>query len=205
MRTELEGARQYLNLEPGLPTVVILTGSLGAVRINEAVITALPALVAFANVVHQTGEKNVKAVQAVAEVVLDKNSQASRYHPIGFLNELSMQRAGGVADLIIARAGATTIAEIGLWKKPSILVPIPESISHDQRSNAYAYARTGAAVVVEEENLTPHLLASEAKRIVEDKALSEKMGKAAASFTDPDAARLLASAILAIALKHEGA
>lgn len=205
MRTELEGARQYLGLEQGIPTIVILTGSLGAVRINEAIITALPALVGFANVIHQTGEKNFKDVDGLARVVLDKNTNASRYHPIGFLDELSLQRAAGIADLIVSRAGSGSIAEIGYWKKPAVLIPIPEAISHDQRSNAYAYARTGAAVVIEEENLTPHVIASEAKRLVEDKALAEKMSKAAAGFTDPDAARILASAVLAIALKHEGA
>lgn len=202
-RTEPEGARQYLDLEPGIPTVVILTGSLGAVRINEAVVSALPALLAFANVIHQTGEKNIKDIEALTQVILEKEAHKERYHPVGFLSELSLQRAAGVADLIISRAGSGTIAEIGLWKKPAILIPIPEAISHDQRSNAYAYARTGAAIVLEEGNLTPHLLASEAERIVHDKALSEKMRGAAAGFTDPDSAKLLAEAILGIALEHE--
>ncbi len=203
MRTELEGARQYLNLENGVPTIVILTGSLGAVRINEVVITALPSLVAFANVIHQTGQANIKNVEAVSEVILAKDPHKARYHPLGYLSELSMQRAAGVADVIVARAGSGTIAEIGLWKKPAILIPIPESVSHDQRSNAYAFARTGAAVVLEEENLTPHLLVSEAERILRDKALAAKMSSAAGGFTDPDAARILASAVLSIALTHE--
>ncbi len=205
LRTELEGARQYLKLEPGIPTIVVLTGSLGAVRLNDAMVSSLPALVPFANVIHQTGPKNIKDTEALAQVVLGDDPHTSRYHPVGFLNELSLQRAGGVADLIIARAGATTIAEISLWKKPAILIPIPESVSHDQRSNAYSYARTGAAVVIEEENLTPHLLASEIQRIIKNKELAEKMGAAAAGFTDPDAAKILAQAVLAIALKHEGA
>jgi UDP-N-acetylglucosamine--N-acetylmuramyl-(pentapeptide) pyrophosphoryl-undecaprenol N-acetylglucosamine transferase len=203
LRTEPEGARQYLNLEPGVPTILVLTGSLGAVRVNEAVVTALPTLLAFANVIHQTGEKNIKEVEALTQVILTNDPHKDRYHPVGFLSELSMQRAGGAADVIIARAGATTIAEIGYWKKPAILIPIPEAVSHDQRSNAYSYARTGAATVLEEENLTPHLLASEAERIIKDKALAEKMSNAAAGFTDPDAAKILAEAVLDIALSHE--
>ena len=93
--------------------------------------------------------------------------------------------------------------QIGLWKKPSILIPIPESVSHDQRSNAYAYARTGAAIVIEEENLTPHLLASEIRRIIDNPELGKRMGAAAEGFTDPDAARILANEVLAIALQHE--
>src|SRR3989344_3944879 len=143
MRIETEGARQYLGLETGIPTVFILTGSLGAVRINEAVLTALPALVSFANVIHQTGQDHFQNVEAVSKVVLAKDIHASRYHPFGYLSEVSLRRAAGAADVIVSRAGASTIAEIGLWKKPAILIPIPESVSHDQRSNAYSYARTG--------------------------------------------------------------
>lgn len=203
MRTELEGARQYLGLEANIPTILILTGSLGAVRINEAIITALPALVSFANVIHQTGQANIKDVEGVSQVVLAKDPNASRYHPLGYLSEISLQRAAGVANVIVSRAGASAIAEIGLWKKPAILIPIPEAVSHDQRSNAYAYARTGAAIVLEEENLTPHLIASETARVVNDTALAERMSAAAAGFTDPDAARILADQVLTIGLSHE--
>ncbi len=203
MRTEVEGARELLGLDPAVPTVLILGGSQGSVRINEAVISGLPELVSFANVIHQTGQANFANVEGVSKVALANSPNASRYHPFNYLSEVTLQRAAGAANLVISRAGATSIAEIGLWKKPAILIPIPESISHDQRTNAYAYAGTGAAVVLEENNLTPHLLASEAKRIVSDPALAKKMGESAAGFTDPDAARILASAILGIALTHE--
>ncbi|TSC65078.1 MAG: UDP diphospho-muramoyl pentapeptide beta-N acetylglucosaminyl transferase [Parcubacteria group bacterium Gr01-1014_91] len=202
-RLESEGARQYLGLEKDIPTILILGGSQGAMKINEAVLSALPDLVSFANIIHQTGQANFKSVESVSKIVLAKSPNASRYHPINFLSEVSLQRAAGVADLIVSRAGAGSIAEIGLWKKPAILIPIPESISHDQRTNAYSYARTGAAVVLEEENLTPHLLTSETKRIIVDTELMKKMGGSASGFTDPDAARILARELLAIALTHE--
>lgn len=203
MRTESEGAQQYLHLENTIPTVFILGGSQGSVRINESIISALPDLVSFANVIHQTGQLNFKNVKAVAEVALAKNAHADRYHPIDYLSEVALQRAAGVASVVVSRAGATSIAEISFWKKPAILIPIPESISHDQRSNAYAYAATGAAVVIEEENLTPHLLVSEIERIVNDPELSKKMVATAEGFSDPDAARILATEILAVALEHE--
>ncbi len=203
MRVEPEGARQYLRLEQDIPTILILGGSQGAININEAVLSALPDIVSFANIIHQTGQANFKNVQAIANVELMKNPHADRYHPINYLNEVSLQRSAGVADIIVSRAGAGSIAEIGLWKKPAILIPIHESVSHDQRTNAYAYARTGAAIVVEEENLTPHLLVSEIKRITGDPELGKRMAAGAEGFTDPDAARILAGEILAIALKHE--
>ena len=203
MRVEQEGARQYLGLESGTPTVFILGGSQGAVRINEVVLSALPELVSFANVIHQTGPANFKNVEAVSKVVLGKDPHASRYHPVNYLDQVSMQRAAGAANVVVSRAGATSIAEIGLWKKPAILIPIPESISHDQRMNAYAYARTGAATVIEEENLTAHLFVAEIRRIVDDAEISKKMSSAAEGFTDVDAARILAKEVLAIALPHE--
>ena len=203
MRVETEGARQYLGLEEGIPAVLILGGSQGAVKINETVVSALPDLVSFANIIHQTGQANFKDVQSIAQVTLDKNENAGRYHPINYLNEISLQRAAGVADIVVSRAGANSIAEIGLWKRPAILIPIPESVSHDQRTNAYSYAETGAAVVLEEGNLTPHLLVSEIRRITGDKELGKRMGAAAQGFTDPDAAHIIASEMLAIALTHE--
>jgi len=203
MRVETEGARQYLGLEEGIPTVLILGGSQGAANINEIIVSALPDLVSFANIIHQTGQANFKDVQEISQVVLTKNPHADRYHPINYLNEMSLQRSAGVADIVVSRAGANSIAEIGLWKKPSIIIPIPESVSHDQRTNAYAYARTGAAVVLEEGNLTPHLIVSEIKRITSDPELGKRMGASAQGFTDPDAARIIAGEILALALSHE--
>ena len=203
MRVETEGARQYLKLENGIPTILVLGGSQGAVKINETILSALPELVAFANIIHQTGAANFKNVEGVSKVVLAQNPHANRYHPINYLDQVSMQRAAGVADIVISRAGANSIAEIGLWKKPAILIPIPESVSHDQRTNAYSYARTGAAVVIEEQNLASHLFVAEIERITKDPELSKRMGAAAEGFTDPDAARILAREVLAIALPHE--
>lgn len=202
-RVENEGARQYLGLESSIPTVLIIGGSQGAMKINEAVLSALLNLVSFANVIHQTGQMHAKSVEAIAQVVLAKDSHANRYHPFNYLSEISLQRSAAVADVVVSRAGANSIAEIGLWQKPAILIPIPESVSHDQRSNAYAYARTGAAVVVEEMNLTPHLLVSEIKNIITDPEKGKRMSEAAKGFTDPDAARILAREVLAIALSHE--
>ncbi len=202
-RVEPDGAAQYLDLDRSLPTILILGGSSGAERINTMILTALPTLLAGAQVIHQTGRALYNEVVALSRVTLEGSPQAKRYHPVDFLSEVSLQRAAGVASVIVSRAGATAIAEIGLWRRPAILIPIPESISHDQRSNAYAYARTGAATVLEEANLTPHLLAAEVERIVKDPETQARMSHAAAGFTDPDAARILASQVLSMGLAHE--
>ncbi len=202
-RVDVEGAKQFLGLEAGIPTILILGGSQGSMKINEAVLSCLPELVSFANVIHQTGQEHFAAVDSIAKVTLSNNPQASRYHPFNYLSEISLQRAATAANLVISRAGSGSIAEISFWKKPSIIIPIPESVSHDQRTNAYAYARTGGAVVLEEENLTPHLLAAEAKRILTDSEVGKRMGDSAAGFNDADAATVIGEQVLAIALSHE--
>lgn len=203
LRVETQGAAQYLNLDPEAPTILFLGGSQGAARINETILSILPDLVSFANVIHQTGTANFTTVSGVAKVVLEKSEHAERYHPVDYLSDISLQRVAAVATLVISRAGANSITEISLWKKPSIIIPIPESISHDQRSNAYGYAHTGAAIVIEEENLTPHLLRSEIHRILDDKETCDKMAAASVGFADPDAAKILANEILSIGISHE--
>jgi UDP-N-acetylglucosamine--N-acetylmuramyl-(pentapeptide) pyrophosphoryl-undecaprenol N-acetylglucosamine transferase len=198
-----DAARAELGLDASVPTILVLGGSSGAVRINETLLSTLSELVSFANVIHQTGKANIEAVEGTAKVVLGKDPHANRYHPTAYLSAPAMREAASAADLIVSRAGATAIAEISLWRKPAILIPIPEDVSHDQRTNAYAYAKTGAAVVLEEANMTPHLLASEAKRILSDKALAASMGEKGAAFSDNDAASVLGEEVLRIALSHE--
>jgi UDP-N-acetylglucosamine--N-acetylmuramyl-(pentapeptide) pyrophosphoryl-undecaprenol N-acetylglucosamine transferase len=202
MYPETEGARQYLNLEQQIPTVLILGGSSGAKRINDVILDALPELVVFSNVVHQTGKEHYEEVEKTVKVIIS-GDVALRYHPFPYLNLLSLRRAAGAADIVISRAGATAIAEIALWGKPSILIPIPEDISHDQRTNAYAYAHTGAATVLEEANLTPHLLVSEIKRIIGDAALYKDMSAKTVAFKNTEAARIIADEIVRIGLSHE--
>lgn len=200
---ESQGAAQELGLDPAVPTLLILGGSSGARAINDVVVSALSELVESANIIHQTGKNNIAGVESLAKLVLEKSPYAVRYHPFAYLNTLSMRRASGAADLILSRAGMTTVAEIALWKKPAILIPIPESVSHDQRTNAYAYAHTGAAVVIEEQNLTSHLLVSEVRRILGDAALRTSMSTKSASFANADAGRIIAEELITLGLSHE--
>lgn len=200
---EREGALAALGLDSSLPTVLIIGGSSGSVRINETVLDALPTLTGFANVIHQTGKDHFESVRQTAGVIIGKAGHPERYHPFPYLNVESIRNAAASADVVITRAGSGSITEISLWGVPAILIPIPESISHDQRTNAYAYAHTGAAVVLEEANLTPNVLASEARRIATDTALGNRMRAAAGGFSNPDAAKIIAEEAFRIALSHE--
>jgi UDP-N-acetylglucosamine--N-acetylmuramyl-(pentapeptide) pyrophosphoryl-undecaprenol N-acetylglucosamine transferase len=196
------GAAEELKLDPSVPTVLIIGGSLGSRKINETVLAGLPQIVEAANVIHQTGKANFAETEATAKVILEKSAHTERYHVFPYLSQESMRQAAGAASVVVSRAGSTAITEIAILGKPAILIPIPESVSHDQRTNAYAYAHTGAAVVLEEENMTPNLLASEIKRISGDRALTEQMSARSKGFANPQAARLIAEELLRIALSH---
>jgi len=194
---------EFHKLDASLPTILVLGGSQGAQIINDAIIDALPEIVKSYQVIHQTGKINVESVNETVDVVLLNNPNRGRYKMLPYLDTLSMRMAASAADLVISRAGSGAISEIAIWNLLSIIVPISQEVSHDQRKNAFAYARAGAGVVIEEENLTPNLLISEINRILSDKELQKKMKNGARNFARPDAARKIAEGIIAIALKHE--
>ncbi|HUD04248.1 MAG TPA: glycosyltransferase, partial [Candidatus Paceibacterota bacterium] len=125
-----------------------------------------------------------------------------RYKPFAYLNDLSMRMGAGAADIVVSRAGST-IFEIALWHKPSIIIPIPEEVSHDQTSNAYSYGATGSCEVIEESNLTPHILSAEITRILENPDVAGKMIKSTADFARKDASDAIAKEIIRIAIAHE--
>ena len=196
------GAHDYLKLKPEIPCVFIVGGSLGSKIINETIIESLPTLVEKFQIIHQTGKANYDEVITTVNVVLGGNPNAANYRPMQYLNALEMRMAAGVAKLIISRAGST-IFEIAAWGKPSIIIPISEAVSHDQTSNAFAYARSGGAEVIEENNLASHLLISEINRIVDNPEVWQKMSDGAKSFAKTDAADKIAQEIVNLALQHE--
>src|SRR5690606_28719243 len=117
-------------------------------------------------IIHQVGKRNIKEVSTTADAVLYQSPHKDRYKPFDYLNSLAMRMAAGVSSVVISRAGST-IFEIAAWGVPSIIIPINERVSRDQRSNAFAYARAGACSVIEEANLTPNILVSEITRLAE--------------------------------------
>jgi UDP-N-acetylglucosamine--N-acetylmuramyl-(pentapeptide) pyrophosphoryl-undecaprenol N-acetylglucosamine transferase len=198
-----EGGHEFLKLDTGVPTIFIMGGSQGARAINEVVLDALPSLLQEYNVVHQAGNANVEEVGRLSGVILKDSRFALRYKIFGLLNTLALRMAAGITDLIIARAGSGTIFEIASWGIPAILVPIPEDVSHDQTENAFSYARAGGAIVIEQHNLTPHLLVAEVTRLMSDQTMRASMAEAARAFARPEAARKLAQVLLDIAIGHE--
>src|SRR3989344_2194232 len=196
------GASEFLKIEEGVPVVLILGGSQGAEKINGAVLEGLKNLVEKYIIIHQTGKNNITEAKITAEAVLFDSTHKARYRPFDYLDSLTLRMAAGAASVVVSRAGST-IFEIAAWGVPAIIIPINERVSRDQYSNAFAYARAGGCEVIEENNLTPNLLASEIERLVTNEVEREKMKAAAKAFYKPDAARLVAEEILKIALSHE--
>lgn len=197
-----ESARQFLNLLEDIPTVLIVGGSLGARIINDQILSILPQLLEKYYVIHQIGKANITEVLGTVDVILTDNKLKSRYRPYDYLNNLNMSMSAGASDLIISRAGSA-IFEIATWGIPSIIIPITDTNGDHQRQNAYNYARSGGAIVIEESNLSPNILLSEITRIMEDKNLAQKMKDGAKSFIKTDASDLIAREIIKIGLQHE--
>ena len=182
------------------PVILILGGSQGAKRINEKIIQALVFLMDEFEIIHQTGILDYERIKKMAEVLL-KPSQKKYYHPFPFLDEKSLADAYAVADLIISRAGSGSIFEIAAVKKPSILIPLPESANEHQLRNAYYYSAKGACLVLEEENFTPIFFAGKIKELFSKKENLEKMAKAAEEFAKPLAGKIIAAYFLEYFLK----
>jgi UDP-N-acetylglucosamine--N-acetylmuramyl-(pentapeptide) pyrophosphoryl-undecaprenol N-acetylglucosamine transferase len=175
-----------------------LGGSLGAVRVNEFIISCLKELLEKYQVLHQVGLLNIEDATDSSQLILKEISSSlqSRYKLEGFLNIEKQKLAFAAADVVISRAGAGGIFETATFGKPAILIPLNGSANDHQKVNAYEYAKCGAGVVLEEENMTVHLLLMELKDILEKPEIYARMSTAAKNFAKPHAAETLAREIL---------
>ncbi len=191
-----------LGLPNTKPLLFVTGGSQGASRLNDLILKSLDKILPAFTVLHQTGTENEKDMEATAASLITDSSLLEHYFVKGTLSANEMSSALSAAAIVVSRAGTGTIFEIAQKGKPSILIPIPETISHDQKTNAYAYARSGAASVLEEHNLTSGLLASEISRIIGDQNVYTAMSNAAATFFKADAAQKLTDTLIGIAQEH---
>jgi UDP-N-acetylglucosamine--N-acetylmuramyl-(pentapeptide) pyrophosphoryl-undecaprenol N-acetylglucosamine transferase len=196
------GAKEFLKLEENIPIILVIGGSQGAKKINDNFVDIVPELVKKYQIIHQTGKNNIDEVKDRISVLLDKSLYKHRYFSFGYLNESSLKMAYGAAGLVISRAGSGSIFEIAASGLASIVIPIQNSAQDHQRKNAYAYAQTGASVVIEENNFSPNVLLSEINRLIENKEELKSMSKSAKEFAKPDAAEKIAREIITLALEH---
>lgn len=188
-------AKRLFGLKGGRPILLIMGGSQGAQRINDMLLIVLDEALKDYEIIHQTGEKNFAQVKAEGDVVTRKE-QRPFWHPVAFLRETDLRHAYAAADLIVSRAGSGSVFEIAALGKPSVLIPLSEAAQNHQIENAYAYQRTGACIVLEENNLTPHFFLERVRYLLSDKTELQKMSQAALNFAKPEAARVIAQYII---------
>jgi UDP-N-acetylglucosamine--N-acetylmuramyl-(pentapeptide) pyrophosphoryl-undecaprenol N-acetylglucosamine transferase len=178
--------------------ILLLGGSQGAKALNETVPHALRALVRagdgnFIELVHQTGrdhELNVRALHTQLGLL-------DRVTITPFITD--MASALESADIVIGRSGASSLAELCVVGRASILIPYPFAADDHQLKNARSLERAGAAVAVPQSEATPARVACEIDRLVKDPALRARMAEAAASLGKADAAREVALDLLHLA------
>lgn len=197
-----EGSREFFGLKENIPTVLVLGGSQGAEKINEAVMEILPDILERYQVIHQTGEKNIDKTMALLDVVMFNKSLKTYYHPEAYLNTLETKMAAGAADVIITRAGSSLL-EIAQWGIPAIIIPITESHGDHQRQNAFNYAHNTGASVIEENNLNSSVLIEEIDRLINNQAERNQIIERSKAFAKPDAASKIADEIMEIVEKHD--
>ncbi len=192
-------ARAALGLDPTQPTVLIFGGSRGARRINQAALGAAEKLAMLCQVVHVTGELDAQTAQAAVAGMLGTVRHRYRVYP--YLHE--MPQALRAADLVISRAGASTLGEFPAAGLPAILVPLPISGGH-QWPNARFLADAGGASIVADEELDAARLLSEVTALLGDPTGLAERGAAMRRLARPDAARRIGQALLALAKVQPG-
>ena len=172
-------------------SLLVFGGSAGAHRINTALLEALPRLESVRGrlkIVHQTGEK-------------DRVRVAEGYRAAGFRAEVTgfidnMSAAYGAADLVICRAGATTIAEVTACGKGCIFIPYPFAADDHQRKNAESLLSRGAGFMILEEDLSGESLAAQILALMENPARLAEAERKARSLAQLDAAQAIVAAMV---------
>jgi UDP-N-acetylglucosamine--N-acetylmuramyl-(pentapeptide) pyrophosphoryl-undecaprenol N-acetylglucosamine transferase len=196
----LNEAIETFHLEEKTPLLLILGGSQGSQAINDAILGVVHSLVENYQVMHQTGRANYDEVVARASVLLETSPNKHRYHPVPYFQEADLRNVTHATSLVISRAGSGGIFEIAAWQLPAIIIPLEGSAQDHQRENAYAYARLGGCEVIDQINLTPHILLSAIDKLLANKEKIATMKRAAQEFAKLDAAEYIAQEILKLGI-----
>ncbi|WP_242393357.1 undecaprenyldiphospho-muramoylpentapeptide beta-N-acetylglucosaminyltransferase [Anaeromyxobacter oryzisoli] len=181
------------------PRLLVFGGSQGAHALNMRVVEALPHLADLREalrITHQTGARDREQVE--------KGYRACGFEPDvrEFISDMSTAYAE--SDLVVCRAGATTLAELTVCKKPSILVPFPAAADNHQVVNARSLVDAGAAVMIEERELTGETLAAEIRAILGSPERREQMARAAGRLGSPQAAKEIADVCIELVRRRWG-
>lgn len=181
-----ERGKSFLRFKNDLPVVTVIGGSLGAERINRVVWSMVETRKLEFNLVHQCGAGKIRNIRI----------DLPNYRMFEFLKE----RVGDVlacSDIIVSRAGAGALYEIGYLGKPSILIPLSKGASRgEQILNAKYFSNMGASIIIDEKQMTPEFLYNKINNILARKGKLEEMGRNARALIKPDGEILIADYIM---------
>lgn len=184
-------AKEKWGIAKNRPLVVVTGGGLGASRINEAVITTLNEWQRVCCLVLISGAGQYDELRSITP----KNDECFQLHP--FISK-DMASLLGAADVVVSRAGATTILELAALVKPTVLVPNRKLTGGHQSKNAAVYEAKDAVVVIDENEMENHpkILVKAVRKLIENPEKTREMAKSLSGFARPDAARDVADMIL---------
>jgi len=202
--TTPQQARTSLGFDAATPLLLVTGGSQGARHLNQVVCHALPQHLAHCQVLQISGKDLYNETRSLANSVLADQDEAlqQRYRLVPYLNE-EMPLAMQAADLVLCRSGASTLTELAILGKPSILVPLPPAIgSSPQEANAAMFGRKQAALVILNDDLKPEILVERVKSILTSSTLLEAMSQAVSEFAKPEATQDITKEIIKIAKRN---
>lgn len=178
----------------GRKTLLVLGGSQGARAVNRLVSEGLQSLsdtiLAGLRVIHQTGEQDFEGIK---QLYADRGIESLVQPFFTDMAEIYSQ-----ADLLVSRAGATTLAEIAVLGKPAILIPYPSAADNHQEKNGNHYAAGGGAIVQKQNELTGDKLAENIRQLMSDEGRLIAMGTAMKKLAFPDAAEKIVACCLQV-------
>lgn len=197
-----EEGRAYLGIPDDALVLLVFGGSLGARHINTAVAALKKELLAIKNlyVIHITGPRELETVK---ETLALTPEEAKRYQVMGYQDHMGETLAA--TDVVVSRAGASSLAEISARCIPALLVPFPHATADHQTINAKEYVERGAAVLVPDDEVETARFSQQLLDLLHDAKKREKMAAAAATFETSDAASHLADVVELVARKDKHA
>ncbi len=189
-----EQARSFFALEEQMPVLMVLGGSRGAHSINQALAGALPELLQEMQVIHITGKLDWQMMESTRAKL--STEQLNRYRPYAYLYD-EIGAAMRLADLVITRAGASTLGELPLFGLPAILVPYPYAWRY-QRVNANYLVKRGAAEALEDSRLAEQIV-PKVRELMADRGKRDQMSQAMRALARPDASDRIASQLVELA------
>ena len=192
--------KKELGFASDKPLLVVTGGSLGAQNINFAVREILPQLLKFTSVMLVAGRERYPEMMDLKEYeVWDDGELQSNFRMVQFSTE--MYKLFGAADIVVSRAGASTMTELSSMAKAVIMVPNAKLPGYHQVKNAKAYEKANAVVVVEDSEIVekPEILLEAVRKLVKNDAKREEMSKNLRGFVKDNAAEALANTVISVA------